>query len=714
MRDRNLVGGPVVAATKKRKKKKRHLESARYKRNSDRWWLWMRAGVQRKSGHDGYAGGGGGNNEEDSSRQDPSSARSAYDQLDWTASRVFVVRPWVVGATTGAGVGLPLLLLVVAVLGNQTCTTTAAPVVSDPYVSLDATPPRLLPRSTDRSSSYLSSSWRTRTRFSNHQPENLSRRKRSSKGGLDYHEVSSSLIAEQDGVRLRSPEKPTTIDTIGRKDPFSPVLAGRRGGGRGGRGRGGLAHERTKSGRRHVVSLLGDQGSTPLGLVEPSWLPTKFSRFRHVEPSSTLIEKIKPEHRRGTISDLEDYISDKLPTEDRSTITATTTVTTVPIAWTTIPFRLVHRTVPRLPDDDSAAVQFATGRRNRKAKDERGGGVVGVSSRKDVFADGSGEVKGGGGGVVEWTTTVAGPMSSWSYPEDEEPGAGSVRTRPSPEEAVSEDGDEETAGGGEQVKVTVAQAKGSSSTSTTARTTGTSQTTTQLPPPSQDTSMEALSASSYIVSVVLVLIVGALVGVLATVSHHLHHRRLLHDEPASASILDHHRHHHHHHHHHREEFPASHQRRLLLQDYRHPATPMLSVSPGMEVGSGGHGGLGSGGLEGDPSGGGAVVGVGGGGGGEGATEGVQEAMVAAARDRAIRAGSVRQDLALDLPPRLQLPDGEERPYGAHTALHLRDPDQESEIYRKCVRPPPNRTVFDSESPPPYRSQSALLEASRSE
>ncbi|KOC61734.1 Uncharacterized protein C18orf1 like protein [Habropoda laboriosa] len=145
---------------------------------------------------------------------------------------------------------------------------------------------------------------------------------------------------------------------------------------------------------------------------------------------------------------------------------------------------------------------------------------------------------------------------------------------------------------------------------------------------------------------------------------------------------------------------------------RDMALVMLSVSPGMEVGSGGHGGLG-GGLEGDPSGGGAVVGGGGGGiggGGEGATDGMQEAMVAAARDRAIRAGSVRQDLALDLPPRLQLPDGEERPYGAHTALHLRDPEQESEIYQKCVRPPPNRTVFDSESPPPYRSQSALLDA----
>lgn len=87
---------------------------------------------------------------------------------------------------------------------------------------------------------------------------------------------------------------------------------------------------------------------------------------------------------------------------------------------------------------------------------------------------------------------------------------------------------------------------------------------------------------------------------------------------------------------------------------------MLSVSPGMEVGSGGHSGLG-GGFEGALAGGNA--------------EGVQEAMLAAARDRAVRQHSVRQDLALDLPPRLQLPDGEERPYGAHTTIHLRDPEQ---------------------------------------
>lgn len=45
MRDRNLVGEPVVAATKKKKKKKRHLESGRYKRSPSWFWIKVRAGV---------------------------------------------------------------------------------------------------------------------------------------------------------------------------------------------------------------------------------------------------------------------------------------------------------------------------------------------------------------------------------------------------------------------------------------------------------------------------------------------------------------------------------------------------------------------------------------------------------------------------------------------------------------------------------------------
>ncbi|XP_039284409.1 protein TMEPAI isoform X2 [Nilaparvata lugens] len=85
-----------------------------------------------------------------------------------------------------------------------------------------------------------------------------------------------------------------------------------------------------------------------------------------------------------------------------------------------------------------------------------------------------------------------------------------------------------------------------------------------------------------------------------------------------------------------------------------------------------------------------------------------ERELGAQRDRQVRLHSVHTDLELDLPPSIALPDGEEIPYGSSTRLHIRDSEQESEIYQKCIRPPPNRTVFDGESPPPYRSSSAGL------
>lgn len=78
------------------------------------------------------------------------------------------------------------------------------------------------------------------------------------------------------------------------------------------------------------------------------------------------------------------------------------------------------------------------------------------------------------------------------------------------------------------------------------------------------------------------------------------------------------------------------------------------------------------------------------------------------RDHQVRLHSNQTDWKLDLPPNIALPDGEEVPYGSSTRLQIRDSEQESEIYQKCVRPPPNRTVFDGESPPPYRTGSACV------
>lgn len=89
--------------------------------------------------------------------------------------------------------------------------------------------------------------------------------------------------------------------------------------------------------------------------------------------------------------------------------------------------------------------------------------------------------------------------------------------------------------------------------------------------------------------------------------------------------------------------------------------------------------------------------------------------LAATRDRQVRLHAVRTDLALNLPPSIALPDGEEHrtsfSSAAASRLQLRDAEQESEIYQKCIRPPPNRTVMESESPPPYRSSSAGVLAS---
>ncbi|XP_056643089.1 uncharacterized protein LOC130899384 isoform X1 [Diorhabda carinulata] len=67
--------------------------------------------------------------------------------------------------------------------------------------------------------------------------------------------------------------------------------------------------------------------------------------------------------------------------------------------------------------------------------------------------------------------------------------------------------------------------------------------------------------------------------------------------------------------------------------------------------------------------------------------------------------STTADITINLPPSIELPDGEEHPFTS-ARLHIRDAEQESEIYQKCIRPPPNRTVLESESPPPYRSCSA--------
>ncbi|XP_057702308.1 protein TMEPAI isoform X2 [Corythoichthys intestinalis] len=69
---------------------------------------------------------------------------------------------------------------------------------------------------------------------------------------------------------------------------------------------------------------------------------------------------------------------------------------------------------------------------------------------------------------------------------------------------------------------------------------------------------------------------------------------------------------------------------------------------------------------------------------------------------------LRRDLIMDLPHTISLSDGEEPPpYQGPCTLQLRDPEQQMELNRESVRPPPNRTVFDSLDPStPYVSLQA--------
>ncbi|XP_035214124.1 protein TMEPAI-like isoform X1 [Stegodyphus dumicola] len=78
------------------------------------------------------------------------------------------------------------------------------------------------------------------------------------------------------------------------------------------------------------------------------------------------------------------------------------------------------------------------------------------------------------------------------------------------------------------------------------------------------------------------------------------------------------------------------------------------------------------------------------------------------QDHLVRLHSVQTDLALNLPHSIALPDGEEGPRCDTKFLKLQDPEQHAEITRSFIRPPPNRTVPDGSSLPPFRSNSVGL------
>lgn len=82
-------------------------------------------------------------------------------------------------------------------------------------------------------------------------------------------------------------------------------------------------------------------------------------------------------------------------------------------------------------------------------------------------------------------------------------------------------------------------------------------------------------------------------------------------------------------------------------------------------------------------------------------------QISQVREHRLRVRSVQTDTMLDLPPQIPISKDGEETYSV-SQKHL--------IYnkhnRQCLdifRPPPNKTVHDRESPPPYYSNSASLE-----
>lgn len=79
----------------------------------------------------------------------------------------------------------------------------------------------------------------------------------------------------------------------------------------------------------------------------------------------------------------------------------------------------------------------------------------------------------------------------------------------------------------------------------------------------------------------------------------------------------------------------------------------------------------------------------------------QEALL---RERQTQKHSMQTDMTISLPPQIPISqDGEEGYQQSQKTLkYLR----KSDGYQHCFRPPPNKTVHDKESPPPYYSHSA--------
>ncbi|KYN31480.1 hypothetical protein ALC56_14361 [Trachymyrmex septentrionalis] len=326
----------------------------------------------------------------------------------------------IAGATTGAGVGLPLLLLVVALLDDLTHVTTAASVILEPLNSVhpgdsssDAPTPVYLP-----------------PRLSS-----------------DYY-----LFAPR--PFRRAIKRASSPNDVGSDEDLSILTPSRDNENEGIVARRGRAKRVAISKR----SKLKDQPSP--NFIDP-W-PEAWRRAnehppqsRKVEPGPSIDERIRPAVQTftpllepvfklgGSILRPESSLRDILLRESASKTTATTTTTTTAVATRTITRNIVYLDATqhaRSTVSEKNDVERVT--EDRVKGDKRGKELVLVGNEDN------GAVVVGGGSVIEWTTTtVAGPMSSSrsAFSGDNVQVAERVRVRVSSERSSSkgEQDDEE-------------------------------------------------------------------------------------------------------------------------------------------------------------------------------------------------------------------------------------------------------------------------------
>ena len=376
-----------------------------------------------------------------------SSSNPALEQLDWTASRVLVVRPGVVGATTGAGVGLPLLLFVVIFFSSQTHAAVTLLNITSISTPSPSTTRRYLTATTTTTKTTSDILWKPRDVFNDkfnkpRQPLGLqSPSSSSSSSSLEIFQRRN----EPGNRWFELPENFRVLEPLGWKGSLEGGQDQIHSFDRGRRRKTNLDREDLSKGGfstgkvpRQLYPVRTDQLEVPgnVGLGDLSNLRGK-PRF-HIRTTSATSRTSETEQAVGSVRESE--------------------------------------VVEKTERGGSIGKEETERARNSGVVQVQVKNVSGeITTSVDVFV---------GDSSVEWTTatTVAGPMSSLSYPGEAQ-GAGRVRNHPGqkqrrPEEEVDE------------AKVT-SEGKNAGSSSSTIASTTTQAATTELPPPTRDTSMEA-------------------------------------------------------------------------------------------------------------------------------------------------------------------------------------------------------------------------------